>query len=90
MERATTLVQQENRAQEPRGTFLDFQAQTFEDMCNWSLRHDHFENGFVEKGQSLCNFLMIDLRGWSCGRHGCTAVAAARLRVAWLTALQLE
>src|SRR5579864_4659045 len=84
MESATTLVQQENRAQEPRGTFLDFQAQIFEDLRNWSLRHDHFENGLVEKRQSLCNSVVIDLRGWSCGGHGCTAVAAARLRAARL------
>src|SRR5205807_8667713 len=53
MERATALVQQENRAQEARGNFLDLQAQIFEDLRNWALRHDHFENGFVEKGQSL-------------------------------------
>src|SRR5207302_7369521 len=88
MERATALVQQENRAQEARGNFLDLQAQIFEDLRNWALRHDHFENGFVEKGQSLCDSLVINLRGWTCGGHGCTAVAAAWLRAAW--ALQLE
>src|ERR1700757_639180 len=90
MERATTLVQQENRAQEPRGTFLDFEAQIFEDLRNWSLRHDHFQNGLVEKRQSLCDSLMIDLRGWPCGGHGCPAVAAARHRAARLRLCSLS
>ena len=84
MERAIPLVQQQNRAQEPWGTLLDFQTQIFENMRNWALRHDHFENGLVEKRQSLCNSLVINLRGWSCGGHRCTAVAAAWLRAARL------